>query len=83
VSSSATDPVLLERVQKTFRQTFGARVPFSASLERGTEPRWTSLKHVEFLIALEREFGVRFDGADATDIVSIAAACDRLAAKAS
>jgi acyl carrier protein len=69
---------LLERVQKSFRKVFGARVPFSAALDRGTEPRWTSLKHVEFLIALEQEFGVRFDGADATDMVSIAAVCTRL-----
>ncbi len=79
MNSPAVAPELLERVQKSFRKTFGARVPFSASLERSTEPRWTSLKHVEFLIALEQEFTVRFDGADATDLVSIAAVCARLA----
>lgn len=79
MSSPAVDLSVLERVQKSFRKTFGARVPFSASLERAGEARWTSLKHVEFLIALEQEFGVRFDGADATDLVSIGAVCDRLA----
>ncbi len=76
---SVIDAALFERVGKSFRKTFGTRVPFSAGLERATEPRWTSLKHVEFLIALEQEFGVRFDGADATDLVSIAAVCVRLA----
>jgi acyl carrier protein len=44
------------------------------------ESRWTSLKHVEFIIALEGEFGVRFDGTDATDMVSIPAVCARLTA---
>jgi acyl carrier protein len=53
-------------------------VKFSASLTRSDEARWTSLKHVEFLIALEQEFAVRFDGADATDMVSIAAVEERL-----
>jgi acyl carrier protein len=41
------------------------------------------LKHVEFIIALEAEFGVRFDGADATDMISIAAVEDRLRQKLS
>ncbi len=79
IDPAAADAALLERVQKSFRKTFGTRLPFSAGLERVTEPRWTSLKHVEFLIALEQEFAVRFDGADATDLVSIAAVCARLA----
>jgi acyl carrier protein len=70
---------LLARVEKAFRRTFGPRVPFRAELARTDEPRWTSLKHVEFLIALENEFSVRFDGADATDMVSIDVVCERLA----
>ncbi len=79
MNAPLVDTALLERVQKCFSKTFGARVPFSAALDRGAEPRWTSLKHVEFLIAMEQEFGVRFDGADATDLVSITAVCARLA----
>ncbi len=78
MNPAASETELLERVQKVFGKTFGARVPFNATLERTAEPRWTSLKHVEFLIGLEREFGVRFDGADATDMVSVAAVCLRL-----
>ena len=79
MSTAACDAALLERVHKSFRKAFGTRVPFSGDLDRNAEPRWTSLKHVEFLIALEQEFGVRFDGADATDLVSISAVCSRLA----
>jgi acyl carrier protein len=71
------------RIQKVFGQVFGPRVGFSPSLSRAIETRWTSLKHVEFIIALEAEFGVRFDGADATDMISIAAVEDRLRQKLS
>jgi len=81
MNAASIEPALLERVQKSFRKTFGARVQFSSSLERVNEPRWTSLKHVEFLIALEQEFGIRFDGADATDMISIPAVCASIGAK--
>ena len=66
-----TNEELTARVQKAFGRVFGAQVPFERSLSRLNEPRWTSLKHVEFIIALEQEFGLRFDGADATDMTSV------------
>jgi len=66
------------RIQKVFGDVFGRRVPFSPSLSRLNEPSWSSLKHVEFIVGLEREFGVRFDGADATDMTSISAVATRL-----
>ena len=48
---------IMPRIQKTFSTVFGPRVPFRAELRRVDEPRWTSLKHVELIIALEQEFG--------------------------
>ncbi len=65
------DVELMETVRKEFHRTFGAQVPFRHDLTRLDEPRWTSLKHVEFIIALEVAFGVRFDGADATDMTDV------------
>ena len=62
---------LITRVQAVFHQVFGETVDFNASMVRVDEPQWTSLRHVEFIIALEREFGLRFDGADATDMTGI------------
>ncbi|HET9445269.1 MAG TPA: acyl carrier protein [Steroidobacteraceae bacterium] len=70
---------LIPRINKVFSGVFGRKVPFSAGLDRASEPRWTSLKHVEFIIALEVEFGVRFDGADATDMTSIPIVAERVA----
>jgi acyl carrier protein len=69
---------LLRRIEKAFGSVFGRKVPFHAALSRTDEARWTSLKHVEFVIALEREFDQRFDGADATDMTSIQAVLERI-----
>ena len=66
-----THDELTSRVGKVFRVVFGPRVGFDPELRRASEGRWTSLKHVELVVALEGEFGVRFDGGDATDMVSI------------
>jgi acyl carrier protein len=73
-----TDLELVDRIRKAFLGTFGAQVPFRRDLTRLDEPRWTSLKHVEFIIALELEFGVRFDGADATDMTNVETVVERL-----
>ena len=66
------------RIEKVFTSVFGRQVRFTSELDRASVPRWTSLKHVEFIDALEREFGIRFDGADATDMISIPAVMDRV-----
>jgi acyl carrier protein len=73
-----TDEELTSRTERVFVSTFGPQVPFDVGLSRLDEPRWTSLKHVEFIIALEQEFGVRFDGADATDMTSIDIVLERI-----
>ena len=76
-----TDTELAERVAAVFRQTFGRKSSFSAELKRTDVAAWTSLKHVEFIIALESAFRVRFDGSDATDMVSIPLVLERLGKK--
>ena len=67
------------RVETVFADVFGDRLPFSRELTRTDHEYWTSLKHMEFLIALEVEFGLRFDGADAVDMQSIATVIERIA----
>ena len=67
------------RVEAVFSEVFGGRLPFSRELARADHEYWTSLKHMEFLVALEVEFGVRFDGADAVDMQSIATVIERIA----
>lgn len=69
---------LVARIQVIFQEVFGKTVNFNESLIRVDEAQWTSLRHVEFIIALEREFGLRFDGADATDMISIPTIVERI-----
>lgn len=67
------------RVQTVFAEVFGGRLAFRRELTRADHEYWTSLKHMEFLVALEAEFRVRFDGADAVDMQSIATVIERVA----
>lgn len=71
------------RVAAVFGNVFGGRVPFSPQLARTDTTYWTSLKHMELLMALEQEFDVRFDGADAVDMQSIATVVERVAERLS
>ena len=68
-------------VKLAFVQVFGNKLPYTPQLARINEEYWTSLKHMEFLLALESEFGVRFDGGDAVDMQSIPAVIDRVASR--
>jgi acyl carrier protein len=70
------------RVESVFGEVFGGRVPFSRELARTDNDYWTSLKHMELLVALEMEFGVRFDGADAVDMQSVATVIERVTERA-
>jgi len=60
-----------ERIKNVFKDVFKGTIEYSSELNRETENRWNSLKHIEFLVALEREFDLRFDGSDATEMNSI------------
>ena len=76
---SSTD--ISTRVEAVFGRVFGKRTPFTPQLSRLDEPRWNSMKHMEFLLGLEQEFGIRFDGADATDMVSVPDVVARVGSK--
>jgi acyl carrier protein len=67
------------RVATVFAEVFSGRVPFDRALARADHEYWTSLKHMELLVAPEAEFGVRFDGADAVDMQSIETVIERVA----
>jgi acyl carrier protein len=78
---NANSPEITPRIERVFARVFGKRAPFSLDVSRLNEPKWTSLRHVEFLIGLEQEFGIRFDGADATDMTTILAVIERVQKK--
>ena len=76
-----TSADVIDRIERVFERVFRGEVQFSPSLSRADQPQWTSLAHVEFLIALEHEFDVRFDGADAIDMTSIVEVVERVRQK--
>jgi acyl carrier protein len=78
-----SDNELISRIQRAFSTVFGPQIGFDPELSRAGEAGWTSLKHVELLIALETEFAVRFDGGDATDMVSIPVVIEKVRQKLS
>ncbi len=57
-----------ERVKNIFNAVFKGTIEFNNEVSRMTESRWDSMKHIEFLVALEKEFDLRFDGSDATEM---------------
>ena len=76
-----TSNAIESRLQKVFERVFSNKIAFRLDLKRTDTTRWDSLKHVEFMIALEQEFGLRFDGADATAMTGIAPTLDVLRGK--
>jgi acyl carrier protein len=78
MTEQAASADLLARIERVFDRVFRGGVQFGPSLSRADEPQWTSLAHVEFLIALEHEFDVRFDGADAIDMTSMVEVVERV-----
>ncbi len=60
-----------EKIKNVFNDVFKGSIDFNSELSRVTESKWDSMKHIEFLVALEKEFNLRFDGSDATEMNSI------------
>jgi len=65
-------PGVLERVEVVFRSTFPSS-GFSPDLSSQDVSDWDSLRQIHFVVALETEFGIRFDGATVSKMFSIPA----------
>ena len=53
-----------KRVENVFNKVFEGKLKFSPNLIKG-DP-WDSLKQVEFVVSLEKEFKTRFTGEEAS-----------------
>ena len=71
-SDSTTDSSVLARVASAFQLTFPS-VEFSPTLSSEDVSNWDSLNQIHFVVALEEEFGIRFDGATVSRMFSIPA----------
>jgi len=73
---------LLKRVQRVFEEVF---LDDSGRITEETQlsdiPEWDSMVHVTLVMALEREFDVRFNAKDASQAVAIRPILDILTPK--
>lgn len=60
------------RLAKVFNTVFAGRVAADDPSVRDKARAWGSLQHVGLIIALEQEFGLRFDGADSAEMTTVA-----------
>ena len=63
---------MLSRIQDVFEVVYGSDVPVvHEGLCSEDVPQWDSLGHVRLMLALEREFNVKFTLSEASQIVSV------------
>jgi acyl carrier protein len=72
---------IIGKVEAIFNDLFKNKAIFHPELTRKAEPKWDSLQHVSLLVALEREFSIRFDPAVIGELGSITAVVDELKKK--
>ena len=66
------DISIQERVKRVMAQTFKLDpVAVSDSLRINGIPAWNSLGHMALVVALEKEFGIRFSGSRVANLTSV------------
>ena len=71
------------RLEDVFRTVFDdPELVLTADDTAATLPQWDSLAHITLMVALEREFGVRFRGNELAEFPDVGALEDFLAAEA-
>ncbi len=70
MTSDSPDSVQ-NRLHAVFTVVFAEKIDYQPDLKRTDAKGWDSLKHVELMIALEVEFDIRMDGADATAMTGV------------
>lgn len=61
------------KVREALSKALKRPVNESESIDRDTEPKWDSLKHVELLFSLEDIFSIRFDEKELAELNNIEA----------
>ncbi|MHC4664345.1 MAG: acyl carrier protein [Planctomycetota bacterium] len=74
------EETIQERVKEIMAGVFSMRlthVGTDSSID--TVEQWDSLQHINLMMALEQEFGIRIDVEDAVEMTSLRLVCERLA----
>ena len=70
-----------DRIEKVFNEVFRGKVVYSPELEMSAKQKCESLRRVQLMVALEKEFNLRFDGADAANMVTVEEICETISAR--
>ena len=58
-------------IKKLLQQLTGNLVKISLNFSMDDIPEWDSFKHIELIIAIEKEFKIKLEYTDTTEMVSI------------
>jgi acyl carrier protein len=76
------EEVLSNRLPKVFQDVFGlANLELSASTTADDIPDWDSLTHVQLIIALEKEFSIRFALGELQEVRNVGALAEVISKK--
>src|SRR5262245_38947184 len=76
-----SDNEMRDRLSKVFEQVFGHRGVLRDDLKAGDLEGWDSATHVTLVLATEREFKIKFKGADIANLANVGDLVKQVAAK--
>ena len=67
-----SEPAVLNRIEKVFQDVFGEPdLNVSETMARTDFPDWDSLHHINLMVSIEKEFGIRMNLGDVQDANSV------------
>jgi acyl carrier protein len=75
-------PIVFERVRRIAADIFSVPIArINAESSADTIETWDSLQHLNFVLAVEQEFGVRFTPEEIEKLISVSTVVEMLEAK--
>jgi acyl carrier protein len=69
--ASVNDDEIRARLTSVFQRVLGTQVPLRDDMKAGDLPDWDSVMHVTLVTSVEKEFKVKFKGAEIATMVSV------------
>ena len=77
-----TRDAILGRLEGLFRKVFGdPALEIGEATTAADVPDWTSLRHVDLIVAVEQDFGVRFSTREVRQLSDVGSLVDLIARK--
>lgn len=76
-----TDQEIRSKLTVVFQKVLGAAVSLRDDMKPGDLPDWDSVAHVTLLMAAEKEFRIKFKGAEIATTVSVGDLVGRIRSK--